>query len=129
MVFLGREISEQRDYSEKVAEEIDEEVRRLIDQAYQTAKRLLTEYRAKLDEIVDHILIEETLDGDKLTKLLASPVGELPLPTTESKPEPKKEEPPADEPEKQDEPKTPPVKGEPGLAYGSQSNIQTESDS
>jgi cell division protease FtsH len=128
MVFLGREISEQRDYSEKVAEEIDEEVRRLIDQAYQTAKRLLTEYRAKLDEIVDHILIEETLDGDKLTKLLAAPVGELPLPTTESKPEPKKEDPPADEPETQDEPKTP-VKGEAGLAYGSQSNIQTESDS
>ncbi len=129
MVFLGREISEQRDYSEKVAEEIDEEVRRLIDQAYQTAKRLLTEYRAKLDEIVEHILIEETLDGDKLTKLLSSPVGELPLPTTESKPEPKKEDPPADEPETQDEPKTPPVKGEPGLAYGSQSNIQAESDS
>ncbi len=129
MVFLGREISEQRDYSEKVAEEIDEEVRRLIDRAYQTAKQLLTEHRAKLDEIVEHILIRETLDGDDLTKLLDSPVGELPLPTTDSKPEQKKEEPPADEPEKQDEPKTPPVKGEPGLAYGSQSNIQAESDS
>ena len=130
MIFLGREISEQRDYSEKVAEEIDEEVRRLIDKAHQTAKDLLTEYRAKLDEIVAHILIEETLDGDRLTKLLDSPVGELPLPTTDSKREQqKKEEPPADEPEKEDEPKTPPVKGEPGLAYGSQSNIQTESDS
>ena len=130
MIFLGREISAQRDYSEKVAEEIDEEVRRLIDKAHQTAKDLLTEYRAKLDEIVAHILIEETLDGDRLTKLLDSPVGELPLPTTDSKREQqKKEEPPADEPEKEDEPKTPPVKGEPGLAYGSQSNIQTESDS
>ena len=52
MIFLGREISEQRDYSEKVAEEIDEEVRRLIDKAYQTAKELLMEHRAKLDEIV-----------------------------------------------------------------------------
>ena len=129
MIFLGREISEQRDYSEKVAEEIDEEVRRLIDKAYQTAKNLLTEHRAKLDEIVAHILIEETLDGDQLTKLLDSPVGELPLPTTDSKPEQKKEEPPADEPETKDEPETPPVKGEPGLAYGSQSNIQAESDS
>ena len=38
LVFLGREISEQRDYSEKVAEEIDDEVRRIIDKAYQTTR-------------------------------------------------------------------------------------------
>ena len=104
-------------------------MRRLFAKAFQTAKNLLTEHRAKLDEVVEHILIEETLDGDNLTKLLDSPVGEIPLPTTASKPEPKKEEPPTDEPEEQEETDTPPVKGEPGLAYGSQSNIQAESDS
>jgi cell division protease FtsH len=128
MVFLGREISEQRDYSEKVAEEIDEEVRRLIDKAYQVAKDLLTEHRAKLDEIVRHILIEETLDGDNLTKLLDSPVGELPLPTPPERSTKKEDEPPKGEPEEKEETDTPPVKGEPGLAYGSQSNIQLESD-
>jgi len=122
MVFLGREISEQRDYSEKVAEEIDEEVRRLIDKAYKTAKELLTEHRAKLDEVVEHVLIEETIDGDNLHRLLDSPVGELPLPTP-AKPTPKQEdEPPKEEPQETEETEAPPVKGEPGLAYGSQTN-------
>src|SRR3989304_5655736 len=53
MIFLGREITEQRNYSEKVAEEIDEEVRHIIDRAYATAKQVLTENRAKLNEIVE----------------------------------------------------------------------------
>ena len=128
MVFLGREISEQRDYSEKVAEEIDEEVRRLIDKAYQKAKDLLTEHRAKLDEIVQHILIEETLDGEELAKLLDSPVGELPVPTPAVKAPKEEDEPPKEEPGQEEESDKPPVKGEPGLAYGSQTNIQLESD-
>ncbi|GAI58589.1 unnamed protein product, partial [marine sediment metagenome] len=48
MVFLGREISEQRDYSEKVAQEIDEEVHDIIQHAYGAAKRILTENKPKL---------------------------------------------------------------------------------
>ena len=121
MIFLGREISEQRNYSEKVAEEIDEEVRRLIDKAHETAKQLLTDNRGKLDEVVEWILIKETMEGDELTKLLDAPVGELALPE-----EPKSESPPKkDEPDEKTEPQT----GKPGLAYGGQTPIQLNPDS
>ena len=49
LIFLGREISEQRDYSEAVAEQIDREVRRLVNDAYAQAKSILMEHRDKLD--------------------------------------------------------------------------------
>jgi cell division protease FtsH len=70
LVFLGREISEQRNYSDKVAEEIDEEVRQIIDKAYHTAKKLLTEHRDKLDAIVKSLLEEETIEGEVLMRVL-----------------------------------------------------------
>jgi cell division protease FtsH len=70
MVFLGREISETRNYSEKVAEEIDEEVRQIIDRAYTTAKSLLTDHRDKLDSIVTTLLEEETIEGESLMAVL-----------------------------------------------------------
>ena len=63
LVFLGREISEQRDFSEAVAEEIDAEVRLIIGQAYDTAKRTLTEHRDKLDAIANSLIEIETLDA------------------------------------------------------------------
>src|SRR4030043_912177 len=49
LIFLGREISEQRDYSEAVAEEIDDEVRKLVSDAYSKARQVLVDYREKLD--------------------------------------------------------------------------------
>ena len=128
MVFLGREISEQRNYSEKVAEEIDDEVRRLIDGAYQTAKQVLTEHRDKLEEVVVRILEEETMEGDHLTRFLEAPVGETP-PAKRDEPAP--EEPPETppEPESEGEEAPKPQVGKPGLAYGSQSNIAIDPDS
>ena len=48
MIFLGREISEQRDYSEAVAEQIDAEVRKMVDDAYKLTRKLLTKYRKQL---------------------------------------------------------------------------------
>ena len=127
MIFLGREISEQRNYSEKVAEEIDEEVRRLIDKAYQTAKQVLTEHKEKLEELVEFILEEETIEGDNLTDFLAAPVGQARKPGSEEPPpEEPKEEP--DAPEESESPK-PQLGGEPGLAYGSQSTIKLDPDS
>ena len=118
MVFLGREISEQRNYSEKVAEEIDEEVRHLIDKAYATAKEVLNEHRDKLEELVERILVEETMEGDELTQLLEAPVGEAPPPSSDdSTPEEPKEE--DSEPAEEPESPTPKV-GKPGLAYGGQ---------
>jgi len=62
MVFLGREMAEQRDYSEQAAEEIDSEVRRILQTAYGRAKEVLTEHRDKLDKLVTILLEQETLD-------------------------------------------------------------------
>ena len=73
MVFLGREISEQRDYSDRVAKTIDEEVRRLIQTAYDTAKRILKEERVRLDHISDYLLEHETIDEEQVPDLFDAP--------------------------------------------------------
>ncbi len=72
MVFLGREISEQRDYSEKVALQIDNEVQEIIETAYNTAIDLLTSHRDKLEQIAKALLEDETLEGDDLKRILDS---------------------------------------------------------
>ncbi len=66
LVFLGREISEQRNYSEKVAEDIDAEVHDLIQNAYDVAERILTIHRATLDKLAEKLIAEETLEGAEL---------------------------------------------------------------
>ncbi len=76
MVFLGREISEQRDYSDAIAEKIDEEIRTIIDTGYHLAHALLTENRPKLDLVARTLLEIETLDGDQFSALLEQ--GKLP---------------------------------------------------
>ena len=73
LVFLGREISEQRDYSDSVAETIDEEVRGLIDSAYQTAKRVLRTNKAKLTQLAQYLIANETADADALDEIFKSP--------------------------------------------------------
>ena len=72
MIFLGREISEQRDYSDKVAEEIDDQVQAIIIEAHSTAKRLLTDNYAKLTQIARHLIQHETVEGPALEELFAS---------------------------------------------------------
>ncbi len=69
-VFLGRDISRARDYSEATAEEIDSEVRRLLDDAYQTAKQTLIANRDHLDAIAKTLLEYETLDGLQIKELI-----------------------------------------------------------
>jgi cell division protease FtsH len=69
-VFLGREISEQRDYSDKIAQDIDEEVHSLVDNAYQAAKRVLTEHKDKLASLARYLIANETVEGDALRELL-----------------------------------------------------------
>ena len=78
LVFLGKEIAERRDYSDKVAEIIDEEVRSLIDNAYQTARRLLTTHKAKLTQIAKYLIRHETAEVEALDKLFNSPTPKLP---------------------------------------------------
>ncbi len=99
MVFLGREISETRNYSEKIAEEIDDEVRRLIEEAQERARNILREHRDLLDKLATVLLDVETLEGEQLTKLLNSdPSAPWPPPgetrdETPSAPPPVSEEP------------------------------------
>src|SRR5213080_2931911 len=69
-VFLGRDISRARDYSEATAEEIDREVRKLLDEAYQRAKQILTANRDKLDIIAKALLEFETLDGSQIKEIV-----------------------------------------------------------
>jgi len=72
MVFLGREISEQRDYSEKIAQEIDTEVSDLINTAHQRAHQLLIENRAKLDKVAQTLLTKEVIEQQEFEQLLSS---------------------------------------------------------
>jgi cell division protease FtsH len=78
LIFLGREISEQRDYSDSVAETIDNEVHSLIDAAYKAAKKLLTVHKAKLEQIAQYLIEHETAEGDLLQELFDSPVPSAP---------------------------------------------------
>ncbi|MHB8960723.1 MAG: ATP-dependent zinc metalloprotease FtsH [Candidatus Limnocylindrales bacterium] len=64
LVFLGREIGEQRNYSDDVAKMIDEEVRSLIDNAYERATQVLTTHRDRLDRLADKLIAEETVDAE-----------------------------------------------------------------
>jgi cell division protease FtsH len=73
LIFLGREISEQRDYSESVAEEIDSEVRRLVGDAYQSAKRILMQYREKLDDVARRLLEVETITREEFESIFPPP--------------------------------------------------------
>ena len=69
-VFLGREISEQRDYSEHYAQQIDDEVKRILQQAYQRAKDLLTARREKMEELVAVLIEQETLNADEFVAIV-----------------------------------------------------------
>jgi cell division protease FtsH len=71
LVFLGREIAEQRNYSEEVAEEIDSEVRSIVESAYLRAKGILTTYRQKLDGIAQRLVEIETIDREEFVLLVA----------------------------------------------------------
>jgi len=74
MIFLGREITEQRDYSEAVAEKIDAEVNLLVNNAYERAKQILVKYRDKLDAVANRLLENETISRDEFLEIFPSPV-------------------------------------------------------
>jgi len=73
LIFLGREISEQRDYSEAVAEVIDREVRLLVNDSYEKAKKLLVLYRDKLDEVAGRLLEVETINREEFESIFPPP--------------------------------------------------------
>lgn len=69
-IFLGREIARHKDYSEKIAEEIDDEVKRLVMEAYEESKKLLTENFDLLDSFAKTLLEKETMDGHEIDALI-----------------------------------------------------------
>ncbi len=73
LIFLGREISEQRDYSEAVAEQIDKEVRSLVNDAYEKARKILLQYRDYLDTVARKLLEVETLSREEFEELFPPP--------------------------------------------------------
>lgn len=74
LIFLGREISEQRDYSESIAQKIDIEVRKLIDEAFTQAQKLLKKYRTELDSVANRLLEVETLTREEFEKIFPPPI-------------------------------------------------------
>jgi len=100
-LFLGREVARSQAYSEETAKKIDEEVKRLVTEAYARAEKILSENRAKLELLVEHLLEAETMDGRDVEDLLKH--GRI-LNEAEREPEsvgtpvpgPRPEEPPAD---------------------------------
>ena len=74
LIFLGREISEQRDYSEDVAREIDKEVRKLVGEAYENARSIIVQYRDKLDTVALRLLEVETISREEFEEMFPTPV-------------------------------------------------------
>jgi len=75
LIFLGREISEQRDYSEAVAEQIDREVRKLVEEAYKQAKATVKKYRKQLDSVAQKLLEVESITREEFEQLFPPPFG------------------------------------------------------
>ena len=80
MVFLGREISQQRDYSNDVAETIDDEIHDIINRAYESAQKAITENMAKLTQLSKYLLENETAESDVLEQIWSTPPSAEPAP-------------------------------------------------
>ena len=87
LVFLGRDIAEQRNYSERVAEEIDDEVSHLIDDAHRRAMDILSRHQDLLDKLAERLIEVETLDAEAFTLLIDQHQGRAPA-TLPDVPEP-----------------------------------------
>jgi cell division protease FtsH len=122
--FLGREFSAEPDYSDEIAREIDDEIRRVVEDAHQTAKDILNDRRTQLDKISRILLERETINSEQFVALLdGKPESEVfPEEEEEAKPEA-----PAPEPEKpQREGPRPVPRPRPGLAGGGAAEMRAD---
>jgi cell division protease FtsH len=94
--FLGREFNAEPDYSDEIAREIDDEIRRVVEEAHQSAKDILTERRERLDTISKILLERETIDADQFVALIDGASEEDVFPSDEDEEE-TTSEPPAEE--------------------------------
>jgi cell division protease FtsH len=116
MPFLGREFSSEPDYSDEIAREIDDEIRRVVEEAHQTAKDTVTEYREAIDRISKILLERETIDSEQFEQLLAGK-SEDEVFAEEEPPAPEPEPEPAERPHR--EGPRPVPRPRPGFAGGS----------
>ncbi|MEP0762817.1 MAG: ATP-dependent zinc metalloprotease FtsH [Chloroflexota bacterium] len=89
LVFLGREIGEQRDYSESIAEQIDQEVHAIVSEAYERALHVLRANRDKLDAVAQRLIEVETIGREEFLALMGEPP-ESAAPSRPSEPTPSK---------------------------------------
>jgi cell division protease FtsH len=102
MPFLGRDMGAEPDYSEEIAREIDDEIRRVIEEAHDRARKVLTEHLDELHKISELLIERETIDKDQFERLLAGESVETVFPEPEVKepdPEPEPERKPRTEPQ------------------------------
>jgi cell division protease FtsH len=95
MPFLGRDMGAEPDYSDEIAREIDDEIRRIVEEAHERAKRVLTEHMEELHGISQILIERETIDKDEFERLLAgepeeSVFAEPPPAVPEPEPEPER---------------------------------------
>ncbi len=126
MPFLGREFSAEPDYSDEIAREIDDEIRRVVEEAHQTAKDILNDHRGQLDEISKILLERETIESEEFVALLAGNSAEEVFGPEEEE-RPVKPE-PAPEPEKGTgrEGPRPIPRPRPGLAGGGAADMRAD---
>ncbi len=115
MPFLGREFSSEPDYSDEIAREIDDEIRRIVEDAHQRAKEVLNSHRGDLDRISRVLLERETIEREEFEQLLAGKSAEEVFGAPPAEPE----QPPVAEPERKPAAEPRPVpRPQPGLAGG-----------
>lgn len=69
-IFLGREFARHKDYSERTAQDIDEEIKRIVEESYERAKKVLQENTDTLHNLANSLLEKEALDGDQIEKIV-----------------------------------------------------------
>jgi cell division protease FtsH len=114
--FLGREFSSEPDYSDEIARDIDGEIRRIVENAHQTAKSLLNEKSGELERISKLLLERETIDADEFVALLEGKPEDEVFHDDEEEPTGPAE--PAPEPERAPRPARPAPRPRPGFAGG-----------
>ena len=115
--FLGREFSAEPDYSNEIARQIDDEIRRVVEEAHQSAKDVLTEHRSQLERLSLILREHETIDAEQFEALLAGATAEEVF-DSEAEPEPEPDEQPEPERGTAREGPRPVPSPRPGLAGG-----------
>jgi cell division protease FtsH len=109
--FLGRDMGAEPDYSDEIAREIDDEIRRIVEEAHERARHVLTEHMDELNAISQILIERETIDKDQFERLLAGEPEESVFAEPEKEPEPELEPEPERKPRAEPQPRPFPLPG------------------